>query len=245
LEIVFSFVLTILLRTMSLPETKEIAELKMKLAASAAALQSFIDSNYFCQKKTLEEASDKVRTSASDGYEHSAGLDSDWEDEEIREYKAKEALLCSATKDNFAEIASSIINPTPLKEYFGGKKNTFVYEYNKDPSAEDEETDSVMSAREQAEQDKLFERIVVKPLDHQEKKDEVAALRIASKKPAPILWRRFECVFAMREGDWHGDICRHLEEQCQQYLDDYMEEGAVITESTLTKCPEYGKEFES
>jgi len=235
LEIVFSFVLTILLRTMSLPETKEIADLKMKLAASAAALQSFIDSNYFCQKRTLEEASDKVRTSASDGYEHSAGLDSDWEDEEIREYKAKEALLCSATKDNFAEIASSIINPTPLKEYFGGKKNT----------AEDDETDSVMSAREQAEQDKLFERIVMQPLDRQEKKDEVAALRIASKKPAPILWRRFECVFAMREGDWHGDICKHLEEQCQQYLDDYMEEGAVITESTLTKCPEYGREFES
>ncbi len=232
MEIVFSFVHTILLRTMS--ETKEIAELKMKLAATAAALQSFIDSN-FCPKKTLEEATDKVRTSASDGYEHSAGLDSDWEDEEIREYKAKEALLCSATKDNFAEIASSIINPTPLKEYFGGKKNT----------AKDDETDSVMSAREQAEQDKLFERIVMQPLDRQEKKDEVAALRIASKKPAPILWRRFECVFAMREEDWHGDICKHLEEQCQQYLDDYMEEGAVITESTLMKCPEYGRDFES
>ncbi len=225
MEIVFSFVHTILLRTMS--ETKEIAELKMKLAATAAALQSFIDSN-FCPKKTLEEATDKVRTSASDGYEHSAGLDSDWEDEEIREYKAKEALLCSATKENFADIASSIINPTPIREYFGGKKN---------PCGDDEETDSVISAREQSEQDRLFERIAVTPMG-----EKVAALRA---KPAPILWRRFECVFAMREEDWHGDICKHLEEQCQQYLDDYMEEGAVITESTLMKCPEYGRDFES
>lgn len=196
-------------------ELPEVADLKMKLAATVAALQTFVDS-------------------------------------EKNKYKAAEALLCSTTKDNFAEVASSIINPTPIREYFGGPKEVLLpytsegheHSVGLDSDVEDE-TDSVLSAKEQEEQDRLFERIVVKPMTHQEKKDEVAALRIASKKPAAILWKRFECVFAMRETDWHGDICTHLEEQCQQYLDDYMEEGAVVTEATLTKCPEYGVEYES
>ena len=198
-------------------EPKEVADLKMKLAATVAALQTFVDS-------------------------------------EKDKYKAAEALLCSATKDNFAEIASSIVNPTPIREYFGGPKEVQLpytseghdHSVGLDSDVEDE-TDSVLSAREKMEQEKLFERIesIPFPATFQEKKEAVGALRIASKKPASILWRRFECVFAMREADWHSDIEKHLEEQCQQYLDDYMEEGAVITESTLIKCPEYGRDFES
>lgn len=138
----------------------EIATLQMQLAAMTAALQTFIQQNekllpkrnppplksYFGgkAKETLDkmqEDSDEINeriltgSNPSDGYEHSVGLDSD------DEYEAAKALLCSATKDNFAEIAQSIVHPN-------GKR-----------SAETEETDSVLSEREREEQDNLFDRI--------------------------------------------------------------------------------------
>ena len=112
---------------------KEIATLQMQLAATVAALQTFINQNekllpkrtpppvksYFGGKAKealdkMQEDSDEINeriltgSNPSDGYEHSVGLDSDPDDDD---YKAAKALLCSATKDNFAEIAQSIIHP--------------------------------------------------------------------------------------------------------------------------------------
>ncbi len=201
----------------------EIATLQMQLAATMAALQTFIKQNetllpkrnppplksYFGgkaegteQPEMILEANEKpvLLPYSSEGHDHSVGLDSDPEDDE---YKAAEALLCSATKDNFAEIASSIVNPN-------GKKQM-----------EEDDTDSVLSEREREEQGNLFDRIKTMKSDKK------------------VTWYKFEAVLAFRQSTWHSDINAHLEESVQEYLDNYME-GGIVLKSMLSKTGEFG-----
>lgn len=106
-----------------------------------------------------------------------------------------------------------------------------------------EEDEEMTSDQEEEEYDALWSRIsanVAHSEGQVEAKGEDQKEQIQSSDNSPVIWKKFECVFAMREDDWHGDIRKHLEEQCQVYLDDYMGEGALITTSTLSECPSFG-----
>ena len=150
--------------------------------------------------------------------------------------------------------------PLPLAEYFGSPKRPFTeeeararVESNLVPSEvvgqpiDEEDTDSVLSAKEQAEQDRLFERIVV---DSHEEKDKEQAVSNMSKLSDPhrtrnvfggsIRWNKFEAIIAFRDEDWHSDIGQHLEENVQEYLDQYLDNGGVVTKASFVKTGEFG-----
>lgn len=140
--------------------------------------------------------------------------------------------------------------PLPLAEYFGSPKRPFTeqeararVESNLVPSEvvgqpiDEEDTDSVLSAKEQAEQDRLFERIVV---DSHEEKDKEQAVSNMSKQPGSIRWNKFEAIIAFRDEDWHSDIGQHLEENVQEYLDQYLDNGGVVTKASFVKTGEFG-----
>ena len=57
----------------------------------------------------------------------------------------------------------------------------------------------------------------------------------------PIRWCRLNAVVAFKAQDWHSDIGGHLVESMQDYLDQYMESGGIVFESSWDMCKEYGR----
>jgi len=154
----------------------------------------------------------------------------------------------------FGQTAQTALQPAPIKEYFGGPKkpdpdSQDTWEMQQEvahkmglgitPDASD--TDSVLSEKEQREQDALFERIVVKSHEEGHPMQKVADL---ASKPGTIRWYKLEAIVAFRDEDWHADIGTHLLENVQEYLDQFMEHGGVIFESYWGKSSEYCKACE-
>jgi hypothetical protein len=59
--------------------------------------------------------------------------------------------------------------------------------------------------------------------------------------PGSVRWYRFNTVLAFRDEDWHSDIGQHLEEAVQEYLDQYLDNGGVVTSAEFIKSGEFGK----
>lgn len=59
--------------------------------------------------------------------------------------------------------------------------------------------------------------------------------------PGSVRWYRFNTILAFRDEDWHSDIGQHLEEAVQDYLDQYLENGGVVTSAEFIKSGEFGK----
>ncbi len=150
-------------------------------------------------------------------------------------YRAAENLLCECDKDSFKAVAQSIVSGDMLKE-----KTNLVPSHVVNIDVSD--TESVLSEREQEQQDRLFDRVVVESHMTAEEKEDKEKVQRLREKPGSIRWYRFNCKFAMREEDWHSDIGFHLQEEVQTYLDQFMDNGGIITESSLTRSGEYGDE---
>ncbi len=172
-------------------------------------------------------------------------------------YAVAREALCNTDKYNFAAVAQDIISnlssspkveenqPPSLKEYFGGPNPIArARECNLVPSEvvnmPDDETDSVISEREQKEQDKLFERIVVPSVAGADEKAVQKAVADMTRLPGSIRWYKFTAVVAFRDEDWHSDIGDHLEENVQDYFDQYMENGGVVTKASFLETGEFG-----
>ncbi len=209
---------------------KEIALLEMQLAATMAALHTFMDHN----KKLLPQDREPPPMSEYFGSQkrpfddHPAipGI-SRPATESI--YKDAQEALCNATKENFAEVAQAIINPMARARV----ESNLVPSEVVNQAIDEEDSDSVLSAREKEEEDDLFERIVASSHKQQ-------AVAEMIKLPGSIRWYKFEATVAFRDEDWHSDIGAHLEENVQEYLDQYMENGGVVTKATFSKTGEFG-----
>ncbi len=223
----------------------DIAELQMKIAATQAALlthevtknpdkyavarEALCNTDKYNFAAVAQDIISNLSSSSkevllpytSEGHEHSVGLDSDCESEEKQH------------------------QPPSLKEYFGGPNPIArARERNLVPSEvvnmPDDETDSVISEREQKEQDKLFERIVVPSVAGADEKAVQKAVADMTRLPGSIRWYKFTAVVAFRDEDWHSDIGDHLEENVQDYFDQYMENGGVVTKASFLETGEFG-----
>lgn len=196
----------------------DIAEIQMKIAAMQAALIVFKDG----QKDKGNEPTPMKEYFGGPKKEENV-------------YATAKDLLCECDKDSFEAVAHAIVNGDMLKEKTNLVPSQVV---NIDVS----DTDSVLSEKEQEEQDRLFDRVVVESHMTAEEKEDNKKVQRLRDKPGSIRWYRFNCKFAMREEDWHSDIGFHLQEEVQTYLDEFMDNGGIITESSLTRSGEYGDE---